>query len=118
MALSSRLKVELRRERHSVLSPFHQRYGLTLDAREVDFQQGFRCLFQPPKPMGRVMSFRSMADLDFIEELRLRRWARENYVAEAERNDGWHPIVLDEMNRKDAESFIDDPSPSFAMARV
>ena len=64
------------------------------------------------------MSIRSIADLDFIEELRLRRWARENYVPETERNDGWHPIVLDEMSRKDEESFIDEPSPSFAMAEA
>lgn len=41
--------------------------------------------------------------VDFIEELRLRRWARENYVPSAERDATWHPIVLDEMSRKDAE---------------
>ncbi|MCZ2341999.1 MAG: hypothetical protein LC104_09415 [Bacteroidales bacterium] len=41
--------------------------------------------------------------IDFIEELRLRRWARENYVPSAERDATWHPIVLDEMSRKDAE---------------
>lgn len=41
--------------------------------------------------------------IDFIEELRLRRWARENYVPSAERDATWHPIVLDEMSQKDAE---------------
>ncbi|QDT36313.1 hypothetical protein [Stratiformator vulcanicus] len=41
--------------------------------------------------------------LDPIRELRLRRWARENYVTGEERNAGWHPIVLDEMSRRDAE---------------
>jgi hypothetical protein len=42
-------------------------------------------------------------ELDFIEELRLRRWARENYVAASLRQPTWHPVVLDEMNRKDRE---------------
>ena len=45
----------------------------------------------------------TMTDVDFIEELRLRRWARENYVPTAERNRGWHPIILEEMSRKDQE---------------
>jgi hypothetical protein len=48
-----------------------------------------------------------MADVDFIEELRLRRWARENYVPSSERSRGWHPIILEEMSRKDQER----PSP-------
>lgn len=43
------------------------------------------------------------ADLDFIEELRLRRWARENFVPVQQRQQSWHPIVLDEMLRKDVE---------------
>ena len=41
--------------------------------------------------------------VDFIEELRLRRWARENYVPASQRDARWHPVVLDEMRRKDAE---------------
>ena len=45
----------------------------------------------------------SGAELDFIEELRLRRWARENYVPRPQRQLSWHPIVLDEMARKDDE---------------
>jgi hypothetical protein len=44
-----------------------------------------------------------LSDVDFIEELRLRRWARENYVPADERDDAWHPIVLEEMHRKDGE---------------
>jgi hypothetical protein len=44
-----------------------------------------------------------LADLDFIEELRLRRWARENYVPADERDRAWHPIILEEMHRKDGE---------------
>jgi hypothetical protein len=43
-------------------------------------------------------------EVDFIEELRLRRWARENYVPRHEREVSWHPVVLDEMNRKDLEA--------------
>lgn len=42
--------------------------------------------------------------IDFIEELRLRRWARENYVSADERDTGWHPIILEEMCRKDGEA--------------
>ena len=43
-------------------------------------------------------------DIDLIEELRLRRWARENYVPSGERDTAWHPIILDEMGRKDREA--------------
>jgi hypothetical protein len=43
------------------------------------------------------------AAIDLIEELRLRRWARENYVPSSERDSTWHPVILDEMNRKDRE---------------
>jgi hypothetical protein len=42
-------------------------------------------------------------DLDFIEELRLRRWARQNYVPPEQRDSSWHPVVHDEMDRKDVE---------------
>lgn len=42
-------------------------------------------------------------DVDPIEELRLRRWARENYVPMEDRHSTWDPIVLDEMLRKDRE---------------
>ena len=43
------------------------------------------------------------SDVDVIEELRLRRWARENYVPSDERSTSWHPIILEEMTRKDRE---------------
>ena len=50
------------------------------------------------------MARRSLqSEIDFIEELRLRRWARENYVPADERDDRWHPIILEEMYRKDGE---------------
>ena len=49
-------------------------------------------------------------ELDFIEELRLRRWARENYVPRLQRQLSWHPVILDEMNRKDDEmADVDTP---------
>jgi hypothetical protein len=43
------------------------------------------------------------AEVDLIEELRLRRWARENYVPADRRESGWHPVTIDEMARKDRE---------------
>lgn len=43
------------------------------------------------------------AGLDIVEELRLRRWARENYTVSEDRYVGWHPVVLEEMERRDAE---------------
>jgi hypothetical protein len=46
----------------------------------------------------------SSSQIDLIEELRLRRWARENYVAPEQRNQTWHPVVLEEMSRKDLEA--------------
>jgi hypothetical protein len=44
-----------------------------------------------------------LSDLDLIEELRLRRWAREHYVPRSQRERSWHPVVLDEMERKDRD---------------
>jgi hypothetical protein len=43
------------------------------------------------------------AGLDLVEELRLRRWARENYAVADERSVDWHPVILEEMERRDAE---------------
>ena len=54
------------------------------------------------------MSSGGMADLDFIEELRLRRWAREHYVPEPHRQQTWHPIVHEEMEKKDCEGYEAD----------
>jgi hypothetical protein len=50
-----------------------------------------------------VMLSSVAAEVDFIEELRLRRWARENYVPRTQRQLAWHPVILDEMTRKDNE---------------
>jgi hypothetical protein len=44
-----------------------------------------------------------MSELDLIEELRLRRWAREHYVPRSQRQHAWHPVVHDEMTKKDRE---------------
>ena len=44
------------------------------------------------------------SDVDFIEEMRLRTWARKNYVPQTERQEDWHPVILDEMLRVDRES--------------
>jgi hypothetical protein len=49
-------------------------------------------------------------ELDFIEELKLRRWARENYVPLVKREKTWHPVILDEMRRKDLEALEADPA--------
>jgi hypothetical protein len=43
------------------------------------------------------------ADIDPIEEIRLRTWARKNYAPARERDESWHPIILDEMDKKDHE---------------
>jgi hypothetical protein len=42
-------------------------------------------------------------EMDLIEELRLRRWAREHYVPVEKREQTWHPVVHEEMKKKDNE---------------
>jgi hypothetical protein len=49
----------------------------------------------------------STASVDLTKELRLRRWARQNYVSAEERCFDWHAIVLDEMKRRDAELSVE-----------
>jgi hypothetical protein len=44
-------------------------------------------------------------EMDLIEELRMRRWARENYVPPERREQGWHPVIQEEMQKKDNEKF-------------
>ncbi len=43
------------------------------------------------------------SDLDLVEELKLRTWARQNYVPANQRSAEWHPVVLQEMSQRDAE---------------
>ena len=45
------------------------------------------------------------ADVDPIEEIRMRTWARQNYAPASEREENLHPVILDEMTRKDEEIF-------------
>jgi hypothetical protein len=54
------------------------------------------------------------AELDFIEELKLRRWARENYVPRHERRTDWHPVIHEEMDKKD----FDQETVTIAYARA
>jgi hypothetical protein len=54
------------------------------------------------------------ADLDFIEELRLRRWARENYVPAGQRKRSWHPVIQQEMEKKDQEAHETTPAYVYA----
>jgi hypothetical protein len=49
-------------------------------------------------------------ELDFIEELRLRRWARENYVPPTQRQQSWHPVVHEEMEKKDVDKADHTPA--------
>lgn len=39
--------------------------------------------------------------IDFIEEIRLRTWARQNYVPGEGRDENWHPVIHDEMRKAD-----------------
>ena len=41
--------------------------------------------------------------VDFVEEMRLRTWARRNYAPCDRRDGGWHPVIIDEMRRIDDE---------------
>ncbi len=44
------------------------------------------------------------SQVDAIEEMRLRTWARRNYAPVAERSNEWHPVVLEEMALRDREA--------------
>lgn len=49
-------------------------------------------------------SERFAGTVDPIEEIRLRIWARLHYAPPTERNQQWHPVVLEEMQRRDLET--------------
>jgi hypothetical protein len=55
-------------------------------------------------------------ELDLIEELRLRRWAREHYAPRGQRLPAWHPVVHEEMSKKDLEMGTLDPVPTYAFS--
>lgn len=61
------------------------------------------------------MSSSVLGELDFIEELRLRRWARENHVPPEQRESSWHAVIHDEMAKKDDE-LGDDAVPAYSSA--
>jgi hypothetical protein len=42
-------------------------------------------------------------NVDAVEEMRMRTWARRHYTPAEDRSNNLHPIVLDEMLRKDEE---------------
>ena len=44
---------------------------------------------------------KSAEPVDPIEEMQLRTWARTHYLPPQKRNSKWHPVILDEMSRKD-----------------
>jgi len=45
----------------------------------------------------------SNIEVDLIEEMRLRAWARRNYCSPESRSSEWHPVVHEEMRRKEVE---------------
>jgi hypothetical protein len=51
-----------------------------------------------------VMVSSVVSELDFIQELQMRRWAREHYVPRDQRQTSWHPIVIQEMEKKEFET--------------
>jgi hypothetical protein len=57
-------------------------------------------------------------DIDVIEELQLRRWAREHYVTPDLRTATQHPVVSHEMRLRDAEIIIDSRSRDSVVAFV
>ena len=46
------------------------------------------------------------SQLDPITEMQLRTWARKNYCSPNERETDWHPVIHDEMTRRDLEIAI------------
>lgn len=57
-------------------------------------------------------------EIDAVMELRLRRWARQNYVPADRRRDTWHPVVLEEMQLRDEEQSVNTIRPAGMMAYV
>jgi hypothetical protein len=57
-------------------------------------------------------------ELDVIEELQLRRWARENYVPPELRPPTQHPVVRNEMQLRDEERIIESRARESVVAYV
>lgn len=56
--------------------------------------------------------------IDAVEELRLRCWARRNYVPVWNRIPTWDPIILEEMQNRDDELAAMDPLDAIASMLV
>jgi hypothetical protein len=54
-------------------------------------------------------------EMDMIEELKMRRWARENYVPREKRPRTWHPVVHEEMEKKERETGAPLASPKYVL---
>lgn len=50
------------------------------------------------------------SEIDIVNELTLRRWARENYLPAGQRDSSQHPVVAHEMRLRDAEIIIESRS--------
>ena len=62
---------------------------------------------RPPSPSEVAMPIDVAVageELDPIAEMKLRTWARRNYCRPGERDGAWHPVILEEMSRKDDEN--------------
>ncbi|WP_437203781.1 hypothetical protein [Planctomicrobium sp. SH664] len=53
--------------------------------------------------MNTAVVWEPVLEVDPVEEIRLRTWARHNYAPLDERDSEWHPVILDEMRQKDLE---------------
>ena len=58
------------------------------------------------------------ADVDLIDELRMRGWARANHIPADQRPESWHPIILDEMRRMDIDDALRAAPASIGSAYV
>jgi hypothetical protein len=56
--------------------------------------------------MSRFTLLTRLEEVDPVEEMKLRTWARRHYAPTEQRDDSWHPVVLDEMLRKDEEVHV------------
>ena len=57
----------------------------------------------PVDSIARLEEAPSLERLELTHELRLRRWARQNYVPVERRRSSWHAVILAEMRQKDRE---------------
>jgi hypothetical protein len=71
-----------------------------------------------PAPGDRWMLRASTRLVDAVDELRLRCWARRNYVPAWERDADWHSVILEEMRSRDAELSQMDPLDALAAMYV